>query len=1373
LKFRGEGYVSADAVSAAGGVKVAARMEGKWREPFGLKNFTFENPAILIGADSEGSVEMGVGATAEFAARNRQKLRFAGDFITNINFSSTIPLPKKLGVRLQAKKLGIMAQMEVADAMFRGVLTGPMANVVTKLIPDPTARKAAQFLQTELRKRSMIDILQIEKLPYPYFEMRDVDVYFATPGAVIPGREDTLAGMGMVVAGKMSLNLMGQRFPIGEVNNRLTFADGLKIYGKLEPRNLGPLKLKKAVVDVAANIQALPYFKIKADAALFGATEKLDIEVSKDKIGFFYDKNLGPVIKMRIDAKTVGKDLFRVRDFTVKASTKTSIDTVMTKEVFPRMGMPKVVSDMIAKSTPLVIDGGAFEGSLTEFVTGKPVTLKLDHKFFGQRMDPAVVELRPAWKDPLSAFPAIPIADQLKKSFLIYLATNPVKLPAVNLGLIKVEDAKLSALATDPKDPKFLVRGKISNFLGASRAVDIALSDKAYAFRVKDKIAGGLWDADFRAWSVGGTAQAPHDIRFYGRVDSDFEKWLRQQVGKNLNKGFNAINAGYTSASNGLRAAESKVRSLDNLIGRKRDEARRDLNNLRHFISQARKHLDHTKWVMDKAWSSYRYYDRRWRDERRGAFWPWEWAKVAVLWGLRSGAWVAGKAAEGLYDAANSSFKAIDKGLTNIPLDLHPKVAPLIVARALALGTLQTARLAVEGAQHLNKEFKSVTNALVNAVAGAKVLVLKKATFQGSLRETKSNFFMLADVMKQENVTLKLKVNLLKPWETDLRALTVVLTSMIKGERVNLARESMPAPPALPVAIVSKKEIGEAIAAAARERIRIALEAKRKEEARKRQLAAATQPKPQRPASSLSANSNLWVIGKDRIGNDWGIHRWDGGGWTKMPGNSTKIAAGPDDTAVSVDVSGSTHFWDGGKWSSLPGSHSDATIGPDGTIYALGIRNNGGNYDIFRWDVNRWTQLPDRMIQVSAGPNGTLYGVSAAQYGYRWDGQKWHRLPGRMREISVAGDGTMWAIGIEKQGANFNIMKWDGRGWKTMSGSSAHITAGPNGTAVAIDTGGPAHYWTGAKWEHLSGSSRDVSMAKVGVPTKVYSGIYVGTNGNKQCLDSSASGGELGAIGCQDHRNLRWTFWTDGTIRHGPQGLCVTARNGNARAVVTRCDGSSDQKWAIRWSGGRGPSKLDPTWRFRVVHIASGRCLQEGGNRNTAAECRGSNNAGTWPAEQTWRAAKSLPRPASREANVFTQAQLVNASGQCADENSGKLTRGGKVIMWTCNGSGASRERQLWTHNGRGQITSTNGLCLDVENPNVRRGIPIIIWGCNGSGAPMQRQRWRMLADGRIQHIQSGLCLDATDNGRQRGRLVLSTCSTTSTQKWRRRGASG
>jgi len=1396
IKFRGEAYASVDLVSVAGGVKVVGRIDGKWREPLGLKNFAFENPAVLIGADSEGSVEFGFGGTTEFAARNNQTLRFAGDFITNINFSSTIPLPKKLGVRLQAKKLSGVGQMEIADALFRGVMTGPMASLVVKALPDPATKKTAQYLQAELKKRSLLDILQVEKLPLPYLELTDVDLFFATPGAVIPGREDTLEGMGLVVAGKAYLGLMGQRTQLAETDNRLTFKDGLKIYSKLPPRNLGPLKLRAAEIDIAANIQSLPHFKIKADASLLGASEKLDIEVSNDKIGFFYDKNLGPVLKLRVDAKTVGKDLFRVKDFTVTAQSKNSIDEIITDKVFPLLGIPKAVSEVIKKSTPLLIDGVAFEGSLTNFIKGGAVTLKLDHKYFGQRMDPALIELKPVWKDPESALPATKIADGLRRSFLLFLASNPVNLPPVDLGLLKLTGAKLTAIPTDPKDPKFVVSGG-TDFLGAKRNVNVVLSDAGYAFELKDRLAN-IWQADMKVRSIGGTARRPDDIAYYGKITNGFGPWVQKEVGGVLKSGSSAISGRFRTAQDGLSSAIREVEKIDSRIRDARAEARENLKLLAKPIEAAESALRSAQWVMDRA----RSVKDRLRHIARHCCNSW-WK------------YVARKIAQRVADAAEWAFERAERArnhtrnlLADLRRDLerrraranvdwHPKVAFWIVAREVALKALTAARLTMAGAEHLSNTFGDVTQKLLRAAAGGDVLNVKKVVISGKLKELKTEFHMLADVLGAKDLYMPIKVNLSNPADSDLRFLANTFGAVIRGEGVTRLKNNMPAPPELPVETVSQAEISASVVAAIREKARLAAERNAKSakstlfanavivghQGRCVDFSESTKNKRgARRAQMYDCRGN-----KNQRFTMTGLGELRADGLCMDPQEDSWLwgykCTGHEGMRFRLLADGRIQHISSGRCVDLWGVESG-----NGKPLRLGDCHNGANQ---KWKVTTSVPKPQKIDgfenSVIVGHQGRCVdfsestknkrGARRAQM-YDCRGNKNQRFTmnglGELRADGLCMDPQedSWLWGYKctgHEGMRFRQLA-DGRIQHITSGLCIDLWGVESGNGKPLRLGG-CHNGANQKWRVTK------NVPKPEAPDQTFRNLYVAANNNAACLDSYPQGGALGAIPCRAHPNLRFTFWSDGTVRHDPQDRCInvqrSAANG-APVVVAKCDGHSDQKWSIAWSGGNGPSRVDATWRFRIVHEASGRCLTMRSGHTYTIDCGGSSNSDSWPADQTWRASKTPLKPQSREANSFNLAQLVNGSGLCADEESGKLSSGGKVITWSCNSSGPSRQRQLWAHNARGQIVATNGLCLDVASGSTRpaRLDQLIIWSCNSSGDALARQRWRRLPDGRIQHITGGQCIDVTNNGGSKGRLVVNSCSGDKTQKWSIRGAS-
>jgi hypothetical protein len=470
LKFGGDLYASFDAVSWAGSFKLAANMRGDWHQPFGIsKNHTFRNPAILIGFDSEGSVEFGVGASAIVSGLGRNQdrtLTADADFLININFTTTIPLPKKLAVAYKVKgEVNQWYSLEMMEANFKGVLGGPMANEVLKVLPDQASRDTAKALQKEILKRSVFDIIRLDELPLPTLSMTDPTIFFATPGAKLPGRDDTLDTMGVRVGGAAYLSLFGKKKRLAGADLRLTLSDGLVLKGDLGDITLPPvLKVQNAKVDIVANIKQLPHFKVSGTADFLGAKDKVDIEFSKDRIHFEVEKDLGRLIKTKVVAQTDSGDVLGAREFMVEAETKTEIDDLIAKDVFPRMGIPKPVYDAIKSQTPIFIHGARFKGKLVEFLKGGEVTLEIDHSFFGTRMqNPAVAKVQPIWAtaDPLKVLPAPAIAAAMGKSFFAYLVDHPFSLGKVNLGLVSLEEAKLSA-ETSNGSSRFKITGKVN-----------------------------------------------------------------------------------------------------------------------------------------------------------------------------------------------------------------------------------------------------------------------------------------------------------------------------------------------------------------------------------------------------------------------------------------------------------------------------------------------------------------------------------------------------------------------------------------------------------------------------------------------------------------------------------------------------------------------------------------------------------------------------------------------------------------------------------------------------------------------------------------------------------------------------------------------
>ncbi len=281
LKVRGEVIGSVDLVSVAGSVKAAASMKGKWNSPFGIsENIAYQDPAFVLGVDTEGSVEIGVGGTTITKLSSKRTLKAEGDMLVNINFSSTIPLPKKLGARFAANEMNIFANLDFMQALFKGVLTGPMANAILAELPA-NERAVAKKLQEELRKKdtTMASLLQIDKLPFPMLNFKNVELMFATPGAYIPGR-DTTQTFGAVIAGEMEMHLQGKVHKIGKTENRITMADGLILKTEVKGSKLGPLALDDSHFNMVASLSDVPVLELKTGTKIFNARTNLDVKIT-------------------------------------------------------------------------------------------------------------------------------------------------------------------------------------------------------------------------------------------------------------------------------------------------------------------------------------------------------------------------------------------------------------------------------------------------------------------------------------------------------------------------------------------------------------------------------------------------------------------------------------------------------------------------------------------------------------------------------------------------------------------------------------------------------------------------------------------------------------------------------------------------------------------------------------------------------------------------------------------------------------------------------------------------------------------------------------------------------------------------------------
>lgn len=290
LNLVGELYMDLGAVEP--GMEIAGKMTGRWVNPMGLNDFTFEDTEIKIGVNPS-SLDVGFGGQAEFNSKKDGLVYYAMDLLVGI-VPGTI-VPKKLAVQFVGKlkqgdqlvdgaRIGPMTMMEMADSVFRGIFAGGMSAQVINQIPDASAKKAAEQLRKLVRSNTLLTPLK--KIPLPLLSVLNPKVYLSTPGAGLPARkglEQPPFGLGAIMSGHLDFTLLGKSQNLANADMRLTLTDGLRIKAEFPEKNLHVIKTG-ANLDIQAGLFDLgsASFKMSGKAELFSPLDKLGGKASFD-----------------------------------------------------------------------------------------------------------------------------------------------------------------------------------------------------------------------------------------------------------------------------------------------------------------------------------------------------------------------------------------------------------------------------------------------------------------------------------------------------------------------------------------------------------------------------------------------------------------------------------------------------------------------------------------------------------------------------------------------------------------------------------------------------------------------------------------------------------------------------------------------------------------------------------------------------------------------------------------------------------------------------------------------------------------------------------------------------------------------------------
>lgn len=92
----------------------------------------------------------------------------------------------------------------------------------------------------------------------------------------------------------------------------------------------------------------------------------------------------------------------------------------------------------------------------------------------------------------------------------------------------------------------------------------------------------------------------------------------------------------------------------------------------------------------------------------------------------------------------------------------------------------------------------------------------------------------------------------------------------------------------------------------------------------------------------------MWVIGTNAEAGGYGIYRWSGKSFQKIPGSGLKISVDGKGNAWIVNKKKEIHAYNGTKWLKQTGAALDIACGGEGTVWTVGTKATKGGHEIYR-----------------------------------------------------------------------------------------------------------------------------------------------------------------------------------------------------------------------------------------------------------------------------------------------------------------------------------------------------------------------------------------------------------------------------------------
>lgn len=323
------GQFSADVSATGVGLGVTGKLEGEWKDIFGLPGITVRDLVFGFSLDAEGAVGVKAAGSAKFGSKD-----YGLAFGTKLE-PAALGFPKEVLLDFTASQMStipLLNTIEIAEIVFRAIAQKAAdKQSFLNTIKDANKRKKAQEVLEKLAspENSIFKLLHLDKLPI--FQLKDFHVKLVTPGATDPDLKVQGPGAGL----KGTLILLKKE--IAKVDSFLDMS-GLKIYGEFLLKDFGPLlKIEEAKIDIAANFSEMPHFYICFKASILGLKPTIKITISIDGVQIEFGLKAGDLFQADFVGKTKEADLLNPKDFQITAKLKGDFQKWFTKEIANRI----------------------------------------------------------------------------------------------------------------------------------------------------------------------------------------------------------------------------------------------------------------------------------------------------------------------------------------------------------------------------------------------------------------------------------------------------------------------------------------------------------------------------------------------------------------------------------------------------------------------------------------------------------------------------------------------------------------------------------------------------------------------------------------------------------------------------------------------------------------------------------------------------------------------------------------------------------------------------------------------------------------------------------------------------------------------------